>query len=268
VRECVRERALFPSFSCGGHVSSLSSLQASRETEKRKRPHFSSLSLQPARPVHAPPRQPKRTPGKPHSPPPPPPPPFQNKFQNTQTVNQAEIEALYRRFRALDRGRKGFLTAEEVTAIPELSINPLAKLLERQLEGNFKNFVGVLAAASSHSSWEDRVRLIFAVFDADGDGIVSRADLALMVRALAGSGLGEAEVDGVVAGALAEAGERAAAAGVGGGSGGGGGSGSGAGATAAAGGEGGRIDGLRLDDFRRALARRELAMAVAVPTDY
>ena len=166
------------------------------------------------------------------------------------TVNQAEIESLYRRFRALDRGRKGFLTAEEVTAIPELSINPLARLLERQLEGNFKNFIGVLAASSPRSTWEDRVRLIFAVFDADGDGTVSRADLALMVRALAGSGLSDAEVDSVVAGALVEAGERAARAG------------GGTEGTATP------PDGLTLDDFRRALGGRELGMAVDVPTDY
>lgn len=164
-------------------------------------------------------------------------------------VNQAEIESLYRRFRALDRGRKGFLTAEEVTAIPELSINPLARLLERQMEGNFKNFIGVLAAASPRSTWEDRVRLIFAVFDADGDGLVSRADLALLVRALAGSGLSDGEVDAVVAGALAEAGERAAEAG-----------GGAAPETP--------LEGLRLEDFKRALGKRELGMAVEVPTDY
>ncbi len=145
-----------------------------------------------------------------------------------------------------------------MTAIPELSINPLARLLERQLEGNFKNFIGVLAAASPRSAWEDRVRLIFAVFDADGDGTVSRADLALMVRALAGSGLSDAEVDAVVAGALAEAGDRAVRAG-------GGGGGAAAAATVAL---STPPDGLTLDDFRRALAGRELGMAVEVPTDY
>jgi len=42
-------------------------------------------------------------------------------------VNQAQVEALYSRFRALDRGRKGYITADECLAIPELSINPLAQ---------------------------------------------------------------------------------------------------------------------------------------------
>lgn len=43
------------------------------------------------------------------------------------TVSQREVEGLYRRFRQLDRGRKGFLTCEELAAIPQLCINPLAR---------------------------------------------------------------------------------------------------------------------------------------------
>lgn len=34
------------------------------------------------------------------------------------TVDQKEIEALYWRFRSLDRGRKGFVTEDELLAIP------------------------------------------------------------------------------------------------------------------------------------------------------
>jgi serine/threonine-protein phosphatase 2B regulatory subunit len=44
-------------------------------------------------------------------------------------------------------------------------------------------------AASKRASREDRLRLIFAVFDVDGDGRVSPEDLELMVRQLAGSSL-------------------------------------------------------------------------------
>lgn len=71
------------------------------------------------------------------------------------TVNQSEVEGLYRRFRQLDKARKvrrrmyapltqltsvqGFLTAAELENIPELSINPLAKRVSHLYEGaNFK----------------------------------------------------------------------------------------------------------------------------------
>lgn len=33
-------------------------------------------------------------------------------------VDQKEVEALYWRFRSLDRGRKGFVTEDELLAIP------------------------------------------------------------------------------------------------------------------------------------------------------
>lgn len=46
-------------------------------------------------------------------------------------VSQEEVEALYRRFRSLDRGLKGYISSEELLGIPELSINPLAQRVLR-----------------------------------------------------------------------------------------------------------------------------------------
>ena len=46
-----------------------------------------------------------------------------------------------------------------------------------------------LRATSKRASREDRLRLIFAIFDVDNDGRVSAEDLELMVRQLAGTSL-------------------------------------------------------------------------------
>ena len=181
------------------------------------------------------------------------------------TVSQPEIEGLYRRFRALDKGHKGYISADEFLSIPELSINPLAKRLERVFESvNFKEFVGFLAAFSPRASREAKVRLIFAVFDADGDGVVSRSDLELCVRQLVGGSMGEEGVAAVVASALegAAANKRKTAAGAGAGS-------AAAAATAAAvpaNGDPAVLEGLTLDDVRNALSGRELAMDIEFPT--
>jgi hypothetical protein len=43
-------------------------------------------------------------------------------------VTEAEVEGLYKRFRALDRGRKGYISGDEFLQIPELSINPIAQV--------------------------------------------------------------------------------------------------------------------------------------------
>ena len=40
---------------------------------------------------------------------------------------------------------------------------------------------------SKRATREDRLRRIFSVFDVDGDGVISKEDLELMVRQLAGS---------------------------------------------------------------------------------
>lgn len=155
-------------------------------------------------------------------------------FPKTHTVSQPEIEGLYRRFRSLDKGRKGYISADEFLSIPELSINPLARRLERMFECvNFREFVGFLAAFSSRATKEDRVRLIFQVFDADGDGRVGREDVDLTLRALVGASLTEDEVAAAVDAVLEGAGPA----------------------------------GLTLDDFSAALSRRELAMAVEIPLE-
>ena len=115
-------------------------------------------------------------------------------------VSQAEIEGLYVRFRALDRGQKvsrlpishailtdppskprlsvlwdalaglgyahtlqGYISAEEFLNIPELSINPLARRLERLFDTvNFKvahlpfHSRPTITYTQAHSSWRSQ----------------------------------------------------------------------------------------------------------------
>lgn len=52
-----------------------------------------------------------------------------------------------------------------------------------------QEFVYLLSAFSSRASVDDKVHLIFTVYDSDGDGLVSADDMELMLRQLAGSAL-------------------------------------------------------------------------------
>ncbi|EFJ43382.1 hypothetical protein VOLCADRAFT_65983 [Volvox carteri f. nagariensis] len=122
-------------------------------------------------------------------------------------VNQAEIEALYKRFRALDRGHKGYISPEEFLSIPELSINPVAQRLVRYCEcPNFTTFVEMVAPFSPRASREDKLAFMFAVYDVDGDGFISREDMSMMLKQLAGSTLSEEDRQDIIGRVLVLAG--------------------------------------------------------------
>eukprot|EP00475_Leptophrys_vorax_P046316 TRINITY_DN9901_c0_g1_i2.p1 TRINITY_DN9901_c0_g1~~TRINITY_DN9901_c0_g1_i2.p1 ORF type:complete len:176 (+),score=17.12 TRINITY_DN9901_c0_g1_i2:489-1016(+) len=121
--------------------------------------------------------------------------------------SQEEIASLYRRFCTLDRNGKGYISGEEFLSIPEFALNPLANRLLGMLEGvNFKDFVRWLAAFSSRADAEDRTRLIFAVYDVDNDGKISRLDLLAILKDLTGSFLTDEQREQVVVQALQQAG--------------------------------------------------------------
>ena len=52
-----------------------------------------------------------------------------------------------------------------------------------------QDFVYLLSAFSVRAAVEDKVNLIFMMYDSDGDGLVSTDDMELMLRQLAGSTL-------------------------------------------------------------------------------
>ncbi|GBF88100.1 calcineurin subunit B [Raphidocelis subcapitata] len=150
--------------------------------------------------------------------------------------SQEEVESLYRRFRSLDRGLKGYIGSEELLAIPELSINPLAQRVLRLFESvNFLEFVKLLAPFTARVSREDKLQFLFTVFDVDGDGLVSPDDMHVMLRQLAGSTLTDDDIGALIARGLDGAGSPR---------------------------------GLTLQGFKAALAGRDLgAMEVVVPSD-
>ncbi|MEW5304141.1 MAG: hypothetical protein WDW38_003502 [Sanguina aurantia] len=121
--------------------------------------------------------------------------------------NQGEIEGLYSRFRTLDRGRKGYISADEFLTIPELSINPIAPRLVRLFDSiNFRDFVKMLASFSPRAKREAKLKVMFEVYDIDGDGIITRDDMTVMLRQLAGSSLSDSDLRGIIEAALTEAG--------------------------------------------------------------
>ena len=116
-----------------------------------------------------------------------------------------EIQALYQRFRALDKKHKGFITEDELMAIPELAISPLAPRIVQMFQNqNFKDVVRMSSALSSKATREERLRFMFHCYDVDRDGVVSRSDLETITRHLVGSSISQEDFDQLISKAFGE----------------------------------------------------------------
>lgn len=151
--------------------------------------------------------------------------------------SQQEIVSLYPRFCQLDRNAKGFISADEFLSIPEFALNPLSQRLLRMVDGlNFKDFVAFLSAFSSKASLEQKIELIFKVYDTDGKGKVTFKDLLEVLRDLTGSFMSEEQREQVLIQVLEEAGHS-------------------------------RNCSLLFEDFIKILGKPGLKMEVEVPVD-
>ncbi|XP_074556725.1 uncharacterized protein LOC141812610 [Curcuma longa] len=151
--------------------------------------------------------------------------------------SQQEIVALYNRFCQLDRTAKGFISSDEFLSIPEFSLNPLSQRLLRMVDGlNFKDFVAFLSAFSPQATPQQKIELIFKVYDVDGKGRVTFKDLLEVLRDLTGSFMSEEQREKVLGQVLEEAGYS-------------------------------RESSLYLEDFMKVLSKAGLKMEVEVPVD-
>ena len=130
-------------------------------------------------------------------------------FKVVPAVSQEDIEALYARFRTLDRSRRGYLSGQELlNIIPELSINPLKKRVAYFCDGmNFREFVRVLCPYSPKAQREEKLKHVFQVWDVNGDGVVCREDMELVIRQAGGIYLTDEEIEQVIENVMKDAGE-------------------------------------------------------------
>ncbi|MES1912012.1 MAG: hypothetical protein MHM6MM_004359 [Cercozoa sp. M6MM] len=104
--------------------------------------------------------------------------------------SDAEIKALYERFKRLDRDASGLISFNEFHLIPELSMNPVGMRVielfdereERALD--FKNFVSALWTMDRRAEASLKQAFAFKLYDVDEDGFVSVEDVASILRVL------------------------------------------------------------------------------------
>lgn len=121
--------------------------------------------------------------------------------------SQQEIVSLYKRFCQLDRNAKGFISADELLSVPEFAMNPLSQRLLKIVDGlNFKDFVAFLSAFSAKANSHHKIKLIFKLYDSDGNGKVSFDDVLEVLHDLSGAFMSNEQREKVLVQVLEEAG--------------------------------------------------------------
>ncbi|KAI8849370.1 calcineurin subunit B [Chytridium lagenaria] len=127
------------------------------------------------------------------------------------TYSNDQINRLYGRFKQLDKARSGTIRTEDILAIPELAMNPLANRIvsvidaEGRNEINFKQFLQNLSVFSKDTKREQKLEFAFKVYDVNGDGVIDNADLKAILKLMVGKSLAEEEIQQLVDKTILEA---------------------------------------------------------------
>ncbi|XP_021906521.1 calcineurin subunit B isoform X4 [Carica papaya] len=125
----------------------------------------------------------------------------------SSVLTQYDIEEVQRHCDNLYRNAKGFISADEFLSVPEFAMNPLSQRLLKMVDGlNFKDFLSFLSAFSSKASMQQKIGLIFKVYDTDCNGKVSFDDIMEVLRDLSGSFMSDKQREEVLSQVLREAG--------------------------------------------------------------
>ncbi|KAK9846652.1 hypothetical protein WJX81_008477 [Elliptochloris bilobata] len=123
-------------------------------------------------------------------------------------VSKKELERLQRRFLRLAKG--GDLVAlADFQALPELAGNPLVprvlQLADKDRDGHLRlaDFTDAVGELGRLYTDDDRAAFTFRVYDLDGDGYVTPAELEATLRRLAGQALSAEQLAEVVAATVA-----------------------------------------------------------------
>lgn len=132
-------------------------------------------------------------------------------FMEGTNFDRDEIDRLRKRFMKLDSDRSGTIDKNEFLAIPGISSNPLASRLmdvfdlDRDGTIDFHEFITGLSAFSGKLSRTDKLGFAFKIYDIDRDGFIGNGELFIVMKAMVGKNLQDAELQQIVDKTIMEA---------------------------------------------------------------
>jgi len=128
-------------------------------------------------------------------------------MKNASEFTDGELKRLFRKFKRLDTDKSGSLSVSEFLAIPELEHNPLVRRVvstfdrDHSGEVDFKEFIEAITLfvrKDDVKNLNEKYEFTFKIYDVDGDGYISNADLFYVLKAMVGNNLNEVQLQQLV----------------------------------------------------------------------
>ncbi len=111
-----------------------------------------------------------------------------------------DLKKCHKKFGALDKDKKGYVSISDIVSIPEVENNPLryhiAQYMSNNSENeaiNFEAFIKIIDTFKNNKT-EQQFKLIYDLFDFDKDGKISSEDMLINFKLLLGNSLNEEQI--------------------------------------------------------------------------
>ena len=104
-----------------------------------------------------------------------------------------DIKKCHKKFSALDKDKKGYVSITDIVSIPEIENNPLRYHIAQYMSNNneneaisFEAFIKVIDTFKNNKT-EQQYKFMYDLFDFDKDGKISNEDMLINFKLLLGN---------------------------------------------------------------------------------
>ena len=119
-------------------------------------------------------------------------------------IKQKDIRKCHKKFNSLDKDKKGYVSINDIVAIPEIENNPLRYHVAQYMSNNneneaisFEAFIKVIDIFKNNKT-DKQYKFMFDLFDFDKDGKISSEDMLINFKLLLGNSLNEDQIKEIV----------------------------------------------------------------------